>query len=146
MDDDSIFMTVQWLWDNKKTMCLIVLKEELIKIAEAIADHASIPASTHKVMGLPSVLDRMKTFEQSLNVLVERFNRTTNEEQGKQVFVDDIQQLVVDMKVVLEHGLHTGNDALHFPRFHTMPRDNTADTDDKASPRKLRASKRQCKR
>ena len=28
----------------------------------------------------------------------------TNEEQGKQVFVDDIQQLVVDMKVVPLRG------------------------------------------
>ena len=79
--NDDIFMTVQRLWDNKKTMCLIVLQEELIKIAEAIAHHACIPDSTRKMLGLPSVVDRMKT---------ERFKRTTNEEQGKQVFIDDV--------------------------------------------------------
>ena len=150
--NDDIFMTVQRLWDNKKTMCLIVLEEELIKIAEAIAHHACIPDSTRKMLGLPSVVDRMKTFEQSMNVLVERFKRTTNEEQGKQVFIDDVKQLVVDMKVVLEHGFGPGNDALHFPRFYATSWDgvtctvNADDADDKASPSKLRSRKRQCRR
>jgi hypothetical protein len=59
----------------------------------------------------------MKTFEQSLNVLVERFNRTTNEEQGKQVFVDICAIYVSVVSVWVPLCIVSGSLRIHASAF-----------------------------
>ena len=104
--DDNIFTATQHSFNQKRTTCIYKITDERKQVDQHIQyiDQHDPSAKRRGRYGLYSKLECMREYHAALTTLLERFERATTEEEGKDDFRYDIKQIERDMKVVFAAG------------------------------------------
>ena len=117
-ESENDICTYFFEFEHLRDKLCATLDDERDKIDQLIMHtKASDPRANCSVLGLSSKLHLMNSFKESLNVLAARFARTTDQKNGKEAFVEDIQQISSDMQIILDYGWAGCEQIMYFPRF-----------------------------
>ena len=104
--DDNICNGVQHLFNQKRTTCKRKIDHELKQVDQKLQDlkRRDAPANNCKPGMVYSKLGCMQAYHDALETLLQRFQKATNEQEGKDDFRYDIKQIEHDMNIVLAAG------------------------------------------
>ena len=117
--EDDVCNGVQHVFNQKRETCKRNIYDELKQAAQDIQDLDCRNASAKrgKQGKLFSKLECMQEYHAALKTLLDRFDRATNEQEGKDDFRYDIKQIEHDMKVVFAAGWENVKNIMAFGGF-----------------------------